>query len=103
VISQQGFWAPANSITFYECFNPAACLPGGNGSRTTCAAGYDGVVCSVCATGYFEQFGRHGRAAAPPSLPARSLSHCVFMMWETGTRGIAYLSCLRGLQYLHGS
>jgi hypothetical protein len=43
---------------FYSCARPIACLPGVNGSRSMCASGYDGVVCSACAKGYFEQFGR---------------------------------------------
>ena len=42
---------------FYRCPIPGACRPGVNGSRTLCAAGYTGVLCSVCDIGYFEQFG----------------------------------------------
>ena len=29
--------------------------PGGNGSRSLCAVGYSGVLCTVCAPGYFLQ------------------------------------------------
>ena len=59
VAAQPGFWASnaALDLTFYECPISAACLPGANGSRSVCAAGYTGVLCSVCDDGYFEQFG----------------------------------------------
>ena len=29
-----------------------------NGSRSECAPGYTAIACSVCADGYFEQFGK---------------------------------------------
>jgi hypothetical protein len=58
IVSERGFWAPPGATTFYACNNVAACLPGVNGSRSSCAVGYAGVVCSVCAYGFFEQFGR---------------------------------------------
>ncbi len=59
-MSREGFWAPPGSFTFYRCDKPEACLPGVNGSRTVCATGYTGVVCDVCADGFFEQFDRYG-------------------------------------------
>ncbi len=58
IIAQQGFWSPPGSSTFYKCANLDACLPGVNGTASTCAVGYAGVVCSVCDDAYFEQFGR---------------------------------------------
>ncbi len=60
IIAKQGWWASGRSdgTLFYECLQPEACLPGKNGSRATCAPGYAGILCAVCADGYFEQFGR---------------------------------------------
>ena len=58
MVAQVGYWAPPGGTVFYSCARPIACLPGVNGSRSMCASGYDGVVCSACAKGYFEQFGR---------------------------------------------
>lgn len=60
IIARQGWWASDKSdgTLFYECLQAEACLPGANGSRATCAPGYAGILCAVCADGYFEQFGR---------------------------------------------
>ena len=59
VAAQPGFWASntANDLNFYECPVPSACLPGVNGSRSVCATGYSGVLCTVCSPGYFNQYG----------------------------------------------
>lgn len=59
VVAQRGFWSQPSSDRFYPCPVADACLPGVNGSRSTCAEGYTGIVCSVCADGFFEQFGRY--------------------------------------------
>jgi hypothetical protein len=60
VVAQQGWWASPHSDgrRFYRCPVAAACLPGVNGTRSQCERGYGGVACSVCITGYFEQFGQ---------------------------------------------
>jgi hypothetical protein len=60
VVARLGFWASNSSGggVFHECLIPEACLPGVNGSRSMCAEGYSGVLCAVCADGYFEQFGK---------------------------------------------
>ena len=47
----------SDGLTFYRCPLAAACLPGVNGSRAMCATGYQGVLCTVCAPGYFTQYG----------------------------------------------
>ena len=59
ITSQPGFWASSNSsgTTFYPCPIVSACLPGVNGSRSSCATGYTGVLCSVCDAGYYDQYG----------------------------------------------
>ena len=59
ITAQRGYWASAHSTgdTFYECPVPSACLPGVNGSRSSCATGYTGVLCSVCDLGYYDQYG----------------------------------------------
>ena len=44
-----------------------------NGSRARCADGYGGVACSVCADGYFEQFGRCGPCPADGSASVGQL------------------------------
>ncbi len=59
-MGQLGYWASPGSTVFYQCDIPSACLPGANGSRSSCAEGYAGVVCGVCAGEFFEQFGRCG-------------------------------------------
>ena len=51
------FWAPnseaaGTSLKFYKCHVSAACLSGVNGTRSECAKGYSGMVCSVCSVGY---------------------------------------------------
>ena len=60
IVALAGYWAPPSngSTVFYKCMTATACLPGANGTRSVCAAGYDGVVCSSCASKHFEQFGR---------------------------------------------
>jgi hypothetical protein len=56
IVSLPGYWASsAGGLTFYVCPIPAACLPGENGTRTTCAPGYGSIACSVCLEGYFQQ------------------------------------------------
>jgi hypothetical protein len=78
VVSRRGFWAAPTAQgslaapTFYECPIKDACLPPPKRSLATsnstisdasviaptlCANGYQGIACSVCADGYFEQFG----------------------------------------------
>ena len=59
ITARPGYWAPDDSdgLTFYECPAAYACLQGGNGSRAQCAQGYSGVLCTVCAPGYFQQYG----------------------------------------------
>jgi hypothetical protein len=60
IVARVGFWASPSSdgSRFYRCPIQGACVGGGNGSRAVCATGYAHVVCSLCADGYFEQFGR---------------------------------------------
>jgi hypothetical protein len=60
VVARAGYWASASSdgSRFYRCPLPAACQPGQNGTRTTCAKGYAGPACSLCVGGFFEQFGK---------------------------------------------
>jgi hypothetical protein len=70
VVAQQGWWASESSsgAKFYSCPVKDACLAG-NGSRALCAPGYSHVACSVCALGYFEQF---GKCVACPATQATS-------------------------------
>ncbi len=55
VVAQQGWWASLNSsgLLYYKCPNSNAetCLQGANGTRSQCAPGYRGLVCSVCDDG----------------------------------------------------
>ncbi len=57
IVARQGYWAAPSSdgTLFYKCPIPEACLPGVNGSRSTCAPGYGSLACSLCVEGYFEQ------------------------------------------------
>jgi hypothetical protein len=59
IVARAGYWASPSSdgSRFYRCPILGACVGGGNGSRAVCATGYDHVACSLCADGYFEQFG----------------------------------------------
>jgi hypothetical protein len=59
IVARAGYWASPSSdgSRFYRCPVSGACVGGGNGSRAVCATGYDHVACSLCAEGYFEQFG----------------------------------------------
>jgi hypothetical protein len=59
IVARVGYWASPSSdgSRFYRCPILGACVGGGNGSRAACATGYDHVACSLCADGYFEQFG----------------------------------------------
>ncbi len=59
IVARAGYWASPSSdgSRFYRCPISGACVGGGNGSRALCATGYDHVACSLCADGYFEQFG----------------------------------------------
>ena len=59
IAAQPGYWAPvdSNGLLFYKCPRPASCLAGSNGSRSQCAEGYEGVLCTVCSPGYFNQYG----------------------------------------------
>ena len=60
IVALQGYWASpvSDGAQFYQCPVADACLAGGNGTRARCADGYEGVLCSVCSVGYFEQFNR---------------------------------------------
>ena len=60
IVAQRGWWArnSASTTVFYKCMSADACLPGGNGTKSVCRAGYSGTLCAVCSDGYFEQFGR---------------------------------------------
>ena len=51
-----------------RCPIAEACEQGGNGSRSACSTGYVGIACSVCAAGYYEQFGKC--VSCPPSSGA---------------------------------
>ena len=70
IVAQAGWWASesANGLTYYPCPIAGACLRGGNGTRARCASGYMGIACSVCALGYYEQFGKC--VLCPPSSGA---------------------------------
>jgi hypothetical protein len=59
IVARAGYWASPSSdgSRFYRCPILGACVGGVNGSRAVCATGYDHVACSLCADGYFEQFG----------------------------------------------
>ncbi len=59
IAAREGYWASSSSdgSRFYRCPIIGACVGGGNGSRAVCATGYAHVACSLCADGYFEQFG----------------------------------------------
>ena len=59
IVAQPGYWASSATAdaVFYKCPLAAACLPGVNGSRSVCAEGYSDLLCSVCAKGYFQQYG----------------------------------------------
>lgn len=41
-----------------QCPLPEACIGGQNGTRSSCASGYEGVLCGVCSDGYYLQFRR---------------------------------------------
>jgi hypothetical protein len=70
IVARAGWWASAASSgeKFYRCPVEQACLHG-NGTRAQCAVGYRGIACSVCALGYFEQF---GQCVQCPATRARS-------------------------------
>jgi hypothetical protein len=77
IVARAGYWASPSSdgSRFYRCPVADACLQGGvNGSRAVCATGYDHVACSLCADGYFEQF---GKCAACPSSSGTSAAAVV--------------------------
>lgn len=59
VVAAAGFWAHDQCARFYPCPRALACLGGDiqAGVRARCAPGYEGVMCSICAAGYFPQFG----------------------------------------------
>jgi hypothetical protein len=59
IVARAGYWASPSSdgSRFYHCPVRGACVGGINGSRAVCAPGYAHVACSLCADGYFEQFG----------------------------------------------
>lgn len=75
IVAASGYWASANGRVsnsvqsgtaapppvFYSCTQPLACQAGVNGTVSRCAPGYEGVACSVCENGWFEQFGRCSR------------------------------------------
>jgi hypothetical protein len=71
VVARAGYWASASSdgSRFYACPIPSACLGRGNGTstRARCASGFDGVLCSSCAAGYFPQYGTCSRCPAEES------------------------------------
>ncbi len=57
VVALGGYWASSQSDgrSFVKCRTSSsvqACLPGVNGSKVTCAEGYSGTICDVCAVGY---------------------------------------------------
>ena len=58
VMAQAGYWMSpdADDLTFYKCPQPYACLAGNGDARSRCATGYEGVLCSVCSPGYFNQY-----------------------------------------------
>jgi hypothetical protein len=70
IVAQAGWWASdaSSGAKFYKCPIAEACLPG-NDTRAQCALGYSHVACSVCALGFFEQF---GKCAACPKTQATS-------------------------------
>jgi hypothetical protein len=57
MVALPGYWSVPASANFYACRRAAACLGGvpgpGAGVRSVCAAGYTGVLCDVCAPGYY--------------------------------------------------
>jgi hypothetical protein len=59
IVARAGYWASPSSdgSRFYRCPILGSCVGGVNGSRAVCARGYGHVACSLCADGYFEQFG----------------------------------------------
>ena len=58
IVALEGYWAPATGqLKFYRCPLAESCLPGSNGSRSVCAQGYTGLLCSGCDFGYFLQYG----------------------------------------------
>lgn len=50
-----GYWSVPGSASFYECRLTKACLGGTPGTtvRSACNVGYSGVLCDVCAPGYY--------------------------------------------------
>jgi hypothetical protein len=62
IVAQAGWWASdaSDGLKYYRCPLAGSCKAGasGNGSRAVCETGYAHVACSLCADGYFEQFGR---------------------------------------------
>jgi hypothetical protein len=72
IVAREGYWASPSSdgSRFYSCPTLGACVGGGNGSRAVCATGYASVACSLCADGYFEQF---GLCVACPKTSANSI------------------------------
>ena len=83
VAAQPGYWASSdtNSLNFYPCFNPAACLAGSNGTRSKCATGYTGTLCSVCDIGYFQKYSL--------CVQCKVLVSCcsVVLLWRNRRRG----------------
>jgi hypothetical protein len=76
IVAQAGYWASPSSdgSRFYRCPLPDACQRGVNGSRAVCAKGYAHVACSLCASNYFEQF---GKCVLCPSSKGRSVGALV--------------------------
>jgi hypothetical protein len=58
--ARPGYWSVAGSPNFYACDAGAgACLGGSrdSGTRSACALGYSGLLCSVCVDGYYASYG----------------------------------------------
>ena len=53
---------------------------GGNGSRAVCAPGYTGIMCSVCADNYFQQFGKCAQCPATETASVGELVGISFII-----------------------
>ena len=87
IIANSGYWASTSSdgLTFYSCPIAEACLPGANGTRVQCRAGYAGVLCSVCDDQYFEQF---GQCVACPASHKQSVAVMVALVCLFAVLGV---------------
>lgn len=106
-----GYWRSSNyTDDILPCLVPDSCLGGQN---STCASGYNGVLCGACSEGYYHYAAwlcRDCEEALP--LPARGFFSAMLLLWAVAipphlflaSRGLAYRLALVWrmlLNYMH--